>query len=95
MHRVIDQDPYLRPTRTSRNGLMANVFVMWSVGFFTPLVFSTTGGMGWAGSLNLLQKAGGHARPETTEAIPRCYQLAKVQAIICRCPIIHHVRPRD
>ena len=46
-------------------------------------------------SHNLLQKAGGHARPETTEAIPLCYQLAKVQAILCRCPIIHHVHPWD
>ena len=47
------------------------------------------------GSHNLLQKAGGHARPETTDAVLHCYQLAKMQAILCRCPIIHHVHSWD
>ena len=52
MHRVIDQDPYPRPARnrrTSRNGLMANVFVMWSEGS-SHLSFSPPLG-GWDGKL--------------------------------------------
>ena len=57
-------------------------------GVFTPLVFSTTGEMGQEAT-----KVGGYAHPKTTEAILRHHQLAEVQAILCRCPIIHHVHP--
>ena len=46
MHRVTDNDPYLRPSRKMKKRANGQRVRDVECGVFTPLFFSTTGGMG-------------------------------------------------
>ena len=64
-------------------------------GVFTPLVFSTTGGMGQEACTFYKRLALLYAFVETAEVILSCHQLAEMQAIICCHSLFHYVHPGD
>ena len=65
----------------------------WARSFHPPSLLNHR----WTGTRghHLLQKISRHARLERRKKLLSSNQLAKMQAIIRRCPIINHVHPRD
>ena len=64
-------------------------------GVFTPLVLSTTGGMGREVTTFYKRLADMHDCPETTTCLSSCDGMAKVSALLCFTQSIRHVHPRQ
>ena len=73
-----------------KNGHMVSISMMLRAGSLHLSFFHPPLG-GGTRSHNFLQKAGRYASLETMEAVPCTHQLAKIQAILRCCPIVHHV----